>query len=293
MDTILIIGGSGFLGGYFVKKLEKKYKIVSTFHNNHPRYSKAIWERLNLRSPNEIRKLLFFIKPNTLIHCAAISDVDFCEMNQSIAKDVNFYSTEILSSESQKLGARFLFISTDQVFSGADPPYAEFDIPDPINFYGWTKRQAELSILQNCNSYVIIRTSILYGRPAISGSSFSEQIKHSLEFYKQIELFTDQIRTPIYAGNLVEAVIEISNSDFSGVINIAGSERITKYHMGLDLAELLHLNKDLIKPVKMSENKTIARRPIDVSLNTDLAKRLLKSKLLSYKKGILNAYLNN
>jgi dTDP-4-dehydrorhamnose reductase len=110
---------------------------------------------------------------------------------------------------------------------------------------------------------------------------------------KITKLSTDQFNTPIYAGNLAEAVLELTKTDFTGIIHLAGSERISRFQLGLLLAKQFRINKKLIQPVKISEVKSIGIRPVDVSLKIDLAQNLLKTEFLNCWEGIQSAYPQN
>lgn len=291
MEQVLITGGSGFLGGHLIKVMQNKYNVIATYFKNNPNYSRTFWRRLDLTLSEEIEQVFMEARPNIVIHNAAIADLDVCEGNPREAETVNLDATRIISDLCGTFNARLFYISTDQVFDGSGAPYKEDDRPNPINFYGWTKWQAELFISENNPRYVIVRAPIIYGPSALSGTSSSERVRKSLLAGRIVKLISNQIRTPIYAGNLAEAILELTEKKFTGIIHLAGSERISRYEFGVLLAEHLNLDRSLIKAIRQSDSELEAARPLNVSLNIRLAQSLLKTRFLNCREGIRNAYL--
>lgn len=289
MKTILITGGSGFLGGYLVKSAQKFFHVYATYFQHKPNYPTINWINLDLSDKNEIEKIIN-IKPEIIIHNAALTNADFCEDHQEQTKKININATAQLSKLSSKINARFLYISTDLVFDGDSPPYSENNQPNPLSFYGWSKWQGELVTAENNPNSVVVRPAIMFGPPAILGVSFSEWMRKTWENGKQTRLFSDQFRTTIFGGNLADAIIELAQTDFTGIFHLAGNERINRYDFGILLANQLNLDKNLLIPSKMSDVPLKGKRPADVSLDISLAKSLLKTKFWNCKDGIKMAY---
>jgi len=290
LKNILITGGSGFLGGYLVKAAQENFNVYATYWQNLPDFPEINWIKLDLSEFDKIQKVLEEINPDLIIHNAALTNVDFCEKNKEITKIVNIKASEELARVSKIINARIFYISTDLVFDGDDPPYSENAQPNPISFYGWSKWQAELVIVANNLNHVVIRPAIMYGPPAILGTSFSEWMRYSWINKKITNLFTDQCRTPIFAANLAEAVLELSQIDYRGIIHFAGSERINRFYFGNHLADQLSLTKNFIHATTMAEIRLPGKRPADVSLKIDKAQNILKTKFLDCREGIQNAY---
>ena len=291
MKNILITGGSGFLGGYLVKSAHTSFKVFTTYFQNKPEYANASWVELDLSNKAEIEKIIKEIKPEVIIHNAALTNADFCEDNKESTKIINIEASEQLSKLGNKYNSRLLYISTDLVFDGDSPPYSENAEPNPLSFYGWSKWHGELATSANNPNSVIVRPAIMYGPPAILGTSFSEWMRKTWVNGQETKLFTDQYRTTIFGGNLAGAVIELAKTDFTGILHLAGSERINRYDFGIHLADRLNLNKNLLIQSKMSDVPLKGKRPADVSLNITLAKKILKTKFLDCKGGIEKAYV--
>jgi dTDP-4-dehydrorhamnose reductase len=290
MNNILITGGSGFLGGYLVKSAQTSYKVFTTYFKNKPNYPNINWIKIDLSNKDEIEKIIKKIRPDVIIHNAALTNADFCEENKESTKIINIDASEQLSKLGNKYNSRILYISTDLVFDGGSPPYSENAGPNPLSFYGWSKWQGELATSTNNPNSVIVRPAIMYGPPAILGTSFSEWMRKTWENGKETKLFIDQYRTTIFGGNLADAVIELAKTDFTGILHLAGSERINRYDFGIHLANQLNSNKHLLIKSKMSDVPLKGKRPADVSLNINLARSFLKTKFFNCKEGIEKAY---
>lgn len=290
VEKILITGGSGFLGGYLVKSALSEYQVLSTYFSNRSDYPDVQWLHLDLGRSEKIKDLIMQNRPQIVIHNAAMTNVDACEKQIEQTKIINIQACETISAACKTIGARILYISSDLVFDGDSPPYSENDVPKPISTYGLSKWQGELAVAANNPNHVIIRAAIIYGPTVLSGTSFSEQLRICWEKGEVTNLFTDQIRTPIFGGNIADAIIELSKTDYVGVLNLAGPERITRYKFALYLVDLLEFDKDLLNPVGMNDVRLTVKRPSDVSLKNDLVKKILKTRLLGCREGIECAY---
>ncbi len=292
--TILVTGGSGFLGGYLVQQATRNgWSVVATYNQNRPDFPNVSWQQLDLLRHLKIKKLIFAVRPQIIIHTAALTNVDFCETHRSLTEQVNVQASVELAYASAQIGARFINVSTDLVFDGMRPPYSEEDPPNPVSHYGWSKWQGELAVAKSNPEAVIARTAIMYGPPAILGSSFSEWIRSSWIMRQPTRLFTDQYRTPIFAGDLASAILELAQSSFTGIVHLAGPERIDRYQFGIYLAKQLSVSTALLQPAALSQIALVGKRPADVSLRIDLATRLLKTKLHNCHRGIRLAYPGN
>ena len=205
--------------------------------------------------------------------------------NNSIwyAYNVNVRGTRNVVEIADKFNSKIIHISTDYIFSGRKGMYKENDKPNPINYYGRTKLEAEKSINKN---HAIIRTSI-YGWNIIKErNNFATFILEGLQNNKKLNIFEDQYNTPILANNLAEALKEMVDKNKNGIYNIGGSERQSKYEFALKLAEVFELDKSLINPVPIQDAEDGAQRPQDVSLDTSKATKELDVKLLNVRDGL-------
>jgi len=270
---ILVTGGTGLLG-YWVTKLfmERGFKVYATYHEKAPPDLGAEWVRLDLEDLNSIAKVVEDIKPNIVIHTAAYTDVDGCEVNREKAYRVNYLATAALAKAS-KDAELFIYISTDYVFDGSRGMYRESDVPAPINYYGLSKLLGEVAVTAILRSSAVVRVSGLYGYSPTGKKNFGVIAFEKLSRGEPVEAFIDQWLSPTYVKFLAVKLIKIVDARITGVIHIAG-ERLSRYEFATILAEILGVSKDLVKPKKLAEAKLVAPRPRDSSLDTSKAKEL-------------------
>lgn len=287
---ILITGASGFLGGYLLKFSPKEVIILAQYLK-HPIQSKL--NNVQLKKIDLTRfamnELLEF-KPEVIIHIAAISSIDFCQVNSESARMINLEATKKLVDLANKVEARFIFTSTDSIFDGKKGNYSEKDIPNPINVYAETKYKSEQFISENLANAVIVRPALFYGIALNENASFTQIMLEKLKAGKSVNTFTDQYRTPLPVSQLARAIWELVELDFCGPIHIGGSQRISRYDMGKILCERFNLPSDLVVPVTSSQANQAAIRPRDCSLDISLARSLLKTGFLDYDEGIEHAF---
>ena len=141
----LVTGSAGLLGSQVVKDLtEQKHEVYSCYNNSKPEHGIPI--QLDLTNTENIRDTINKIKPNNIIHLAAMTSVDQCETQQELATKINTTSTEILARQAAKQNAFFLYVSTDYVFDGITGMKKENDTPNPLGFYGKSKLAGELTL---------------------------------------------------------------------------------------------------------------------------------------------------
>lgn len=289
MTKILVTGASGLVGSQITRDLvTENFDVYSCYHIERPKF--GIETQLNLTKQENIADVLQSIKPDVVIHLAAITDVDLCQTQKELARLVNAKATEILAVEASKYNSFFVYLSTDYVFDGKDNMRSETDIPNPVNFYGRTKLDGEIALSKSTSSYSIIRTSTPFGLHT-KKKSFPLWVKENLESKKEIPVLVDQFTSPTFVPNLSKMLIEVAIRQLRGTIHLAGSTRISRYEFARIIADKLHLDSSLLKPTKISEMKWIAHRPQDSSLNISKAMQILDNKPQTIESSLGN-FLN-
>lgn len=275
MTKILVTGSAGLVGTQVIKTLvEKNFDVYSCYNVAKPEY--GILTHLDLTKKNMIINIMQDIKPEIVIHLAAITNVDLCETQRELASLINTNSTETLAQESAKQDSFFVYMSTDYVFDGKGMKN-EKDVPSPLNFYGKSKLDGEIILNKYANSYSIVRTSTPFGLHT-KKKSFPLWIKENLELKKEIPVLIDQFTSPTFVPNLSEMLIEVVTKRINGIIHLAGDTRLSRYEFAKIIADKLNLNDTLLKPTKISEMNWIARRPQDSSLDVSKANKILDNK---------------
>lgn len=290
MKKLFVTGGSGFVGGHVTEKARPNWDVSATYQSQPFNMESVQAIGLQMENVDSISYALRTVKPDVVIHCAAWSDLDRCEQNQGKAYQINVKATVTLAKMCAELNIRLIFTSSDMVFDGEKGNYTESDQTMPINVYGKMKLTAEKEIQSVCTNYVIARVALVYGKPIASGNSFSEKILAHLNKGEPVPLFIDQFRTPIWVQTLAQGLLELAESDFTGIIHLGGPERIDRYTFGLQLAEMTQHTFTLCQSIHMSEMPTIAPRPKDASLNIKLARKILSIPFMDCRQALAYDY---
>jgi len=286
---VLITGSNGLLG----------QKLAKTFSLNHqttgidlqtepfittPNFS---YQNINITEKDKLEELFASFKPDAVINAGAYTDVDGSENNRKKAWEVNVEGVKNLSRLCRENKAKLVQLSTDYIFDGKAGPYSEEDTPNPKGYYGITKLESEKVILDSKIDFLIVRTNVLYGKSLGETHNFVLWLIQKLKNREEVKIVTDQYSNPTLADNLAEAIKEATEKNISGVLNIAGGEKIlSRYEFALKIAEKFNLDQSLIKKVLTSELNLPAPRPLKGGLKIDKAKSLLKTELLDVEKGL-------
>jgi len=272
----LVTGSAGLVGSQIVKDLIKQNHIsYSCYHNQKPLQGIPI--PLDLSDENQIIETLQEIKPDRIIHLAAMTGVDLCESEKELATLINTKATEILAKQAAKQNVFFLYVSTDYVFNGINGMKKEDDPSNPLGFYGTSKLEGELVLNKLASSWCIARTSTPFGIHPTK-KSFPLWVKENLEAKKQIPVLIDQFTSPTYVPNLSKMLIEITTRQIIGTIHVSGATRISRYALAELVANKLHLDKNFLIPTKIDTMNWKAQRPKDSSLDVSLATELLNQQ---------------
>ena len=280
---ILITGASGMLGKYLANKLSSK-NIVFGIGKDKVNITSFTYKSFDLNNPS-YEKILSWSNPDIIIHCAAITDGNYCEENFSDAFSVNAFSTKKLIDAS-KSNVKFIYISTDAVFGGDCKSNSENDYVNPKNNYAKSKELSEFFLFNSEKNFLIIRTTIIgfsdYNK------SFLDWIVESSINNQDIKLFSDVIFNPITIWELSEEIqFLIENDKFERTIfHIAGSENITKYDFGLKLLKELKLNYKNVDQGSINDFKKRAKRAGDQTLSVSLYQKRFNKVLPNINKSL-------
>ena len=281
----MVTGASGLLGYKLVQlALQKNHKVYSLYKEHPIDLGAPI--KLDLTDQSEVFKAFSKLKPEAIIHTAAYTDVDGCEINKDLAWRVNAEATKHIVTASTSIGAHLTYVSTDYVFDGEKGLYSEKDRANPINYYGYTKLKGEDFVRQRSEEWCITRTSAIYGWGRTHKPNFATWLINSLNQRKEVKVITDQYVSPTLNTNLVEMLLEIAERRIIGLLHTAGAARVNRYKFALNLAEVFNLNRGLIKPARMNKMPWKAKRPKDSSLNVSKVSSILNMKPMKLKQGL-------
>ena len=229
-------------------------------------------------------------KIDAIILAAAYTAVDDAENNQDIAMAINGRAPGIIAQACHKRGLPLIHFSTDYVFNGkAVAPYEITETPDPINFYGVSKREGELNIQASKCQHTILRTSWLFDG---TGKNFLTTMLRLAETRPSLNIVSDQLGRPTYAGHLAQAGLSAArsliagNQESVGIFHVSNIGSIISW---ADFAEAIFCNESLavtVNPIPSSEYPTRATRPAFSALSTKKFESMFDYKLPSWQEGL-------
>jgi len=278
---IFIVGASGFVGGVMFDYLSREHETFGSFNSN-PVKGLIHLDMTNL---NAVRKILFSLKPDIIIHPAANPNVEYCEEHPEVTWPVNVEGSKNLIETARDIGAKFVFFSSDYVFDGTNGPYSEEDIPNPINEYGSQKLAVETLIKNSLDNYLIIRITVVYGWDPHSKNFVMGLIKN-LKNNNVMKVPSDQIGSPSYVKNIVQVVKELIESDKTGLYHVAGTDLMDRYTFAKNVAEIFDLDETLLMPVTTNLLGQKAKRPLNAGMKVDKVLKDVSIKLMSVREGL-------
>ncbi|EAZ80293.1 SDR family oxidoreductase [Algoriphagus machipongonensis] len=287
---LFITGVNGLLGQKLVAQLLEKdeFEVIGCGKGeSRLPFGGFKYVSLDITDEAKVQEVLSEIKPDILIHGAAMTNVDECELNQEAAYDANVNATSYLLQASEKLNTHFIFVSTDFIFSGEEGPLDEEAIAKPVNYYGETKLKAEQLVMNSTFKWAIARTVLVFGiAHDMSRSNIILWVKSSLESGKNIQVVDDQYRTPTLAEDLAAGCILIAEQGAEGVYNISGSDFMTPYEMAIMTADYFDLDKSLIAKVDSKIFTQPAKRPLKTGFIIEKARKELGYQPKTFRTAI-------
>jgi len=291
---ILITGSSGMLGRALCERLANRHEIFGIDLNEirDTRYEIRNFYKLDITDRDLIIQKIEEVAPDIIIHCAAYTDVDGCELNPEKAQELNVAATATIAEGCKLTSSYMIYISTDFVFDGKKKsPYTEKDKPNPINIYGKTKLEGENAVKDMLDKYLIIRTSWLFGK---GGKNFVDIILNRAKKEKELKVVNDQIGCPTYAIDLAEAIASVISSQLSVIrgrlLNITNSGSCSWYEFTKEIIDLASISGVDIMPISSEELGRPAKRPkMSVLDNTQF--RQISGRYLPPWRDALRRYL--
>lgn len=291
---VLITGANGFLGYYLVEQLLQKGHTVIATGKGECRLpfssERFIYAAMDFEDPYAVHDVFEKYHPEIVVHAGAMGKPDECETNQWQAFLVNVEGTITLLSNAEEYKSFFVFISTDFVFDGEKGMYTEEDELRPVNYYGITKVEAEEAVNEYEHGWSIVRTVLLYGKPATGRTNILTIVKEKLEKGEEYKVVDDQVRTPTYIGDLAAGIAAIIEKKANGVFHLSGKDVLTPYQMVIMAANYLGLNGSLIKRVTAADFTQPAKRPPKTGFVIDKARKELGYEPIAFEEGLKKTF---
>jgi len=260
---IAVTGASGMLGSALLKELSKTHKIFACSRNLSYSNKNIYWSQFDLINKTKLEDWICQSKPDILIYCAAIVNLELCETQKDLAKNIHFDSILKIIDIIKKTHMKLIYISSDGVFNGQKTgKYTELDDVDPLNVYAKTKILGEEAVL-GYDHGMVLRTNILGDKE----NSFSSWLIDSLKLEKELNLFSDVFFSPIHVSRLAKIINLIIERQRFGLYHCSSRESISKYSFGILLAKELHFSYQKIKSIQLSQINSNLIRPRNMALD--------------------------
>jgi dTDP-4-dehydrorhamnose reductase len=286
---ILVTGASGLLGLNFALQYCDSHEILGVANQHGLNEPPFELRRLDLSQPGVGARLVAETRPDLVLHCAALANLELAEQRPDLARRLNAEVPGELAAAARRSGAQMVHISTDCVFDGLKGGYAESDRPDPINTYARTKLDGEKAVAQ-ANPQAIIARVNFYGWSMAGTRSLGEFFVSNLQAGRKVMGFTDVIFCTLQVNVLGEVLMEMVKRRLGGLYHVVSSECLSKYEFGCRIARQFGLDAGQITPVSWAEAGLKAARSPDLSLRSDKLARALDEVLPAQAAGIALFY---
>jgi dTDP-4-dehydrorhamnose reductase len=289
---ILITGSNGLLGQKLVAALrsDAAVELIATSRgpDRTPMPLGGAYRPMDITVEAEVDAVFDAVRPEVVIHTAAMTNVDACELDPAACQLQNVTATAHLVQAARRHHSHFIHLSTDFIFDGLNGPYREEDAPAPLSVYGRSKLESERIVMNaGLAGWAIARTIIVYGvAPGLSRSNVVLWAKAALEKGEPIRVVDDQWRMPTLAEDLADGCIRIAKRRAHGVFHLCGPDGMTILELVGRVGRYFGLDTKVVSPVKSADLGQPARRPPRTGFLLDKARRELGYAPRSFEEGL-------
>jgi dTDP-4-dehydrorhamnose reductase len=288
MQRVLITGVSGFLGQHVARMLHVRHHVIGTYRKHAVTLPGCLTRPLDIEDATSVEGLCRDVHPDVVVHTAVQGDLDRCQRDPDEAYRVNVQGTVHVAQAAAAVGARLIYMSTDQVYDGTTGHYDETSPTLPLMVYGRTKLEGEQRAAAICRDMVILRLALMYGWGSATRPTFIDWLLARLQAGQEVPLWVDQYRTPLYVVQAAEAVDRLlDRPDVRGVFNLGGAERLDRLSFGRMFCQVFGLPTASLKAAEMATTITSTPRPADCSMDSAKISALLGLRLLTVEEGLL------
>jgi dTDP-4-dehydrorhamnose reductase len=284
--VIVVTGVSGLLGASFAHSAQTRGWDVLGLYGRHPiKVPGTRCVQVDLTEGDSARRLLEGHRAEWIVHCAAATDVDWCQEHPRDARFINAEVSGSLAAIARESGAGFVYVSTDSVFDGRAGRYPEDALPAPLNEYARSKLAGETAVRRELAQTLVVRTNF-YGWSAQPRMSLAEWVLSRLETGQRVPGFSDVVFTPMLTNDLSSVILDMMSLRLQGTYHVAGSELCSKYEFAIRLADVFSLDRRLVDATSVGGSSLRAPRPRDTSLNTGKVSRALGKTMPDLSSGM-------
>jgi len=289
MARILITGASGLLGINLAQETMSAHDITAV---DRGKLVNAPFKILNgdLLNPGILDSVLDSAQPEWLINCAALAELEACEDSPGIARRLNIDLPAQMAKACKLRGVSFVHISTDAVFDGEkDGFYTEEDIPNPLGVYAQSKLAGEKAVIAENSNAIVARVNF-FGWSLGGRRSLAEFFFHNLTNNKSMSGFTDIKFCPMLVNDTARILVKMLQRNLSGLYHVVGTQSMSKYQFGVEIARRFNLNVSEISPKSVLSSSLIARRAHNLCLSTHKLSTALGEPLPEFSTGLNEFY---
>ncbi len=286
---LLVTGTSGLLGLNLALEAGDKHRVTGA---SRTRLAGVPFELLvaDLLDPGTVEGLLARVRPDWVVHCAALTNLEACEADPDRARRLNVELPGSLAAACAQSGARLVHLSTDAVFDGSqERPYTEEDTPHPLSVYARTKLEGESAVLQADERAIVVRVNF-YGWSPNGKRSLGELFVDQLAAGRRFNGFTDVTICPTFVGDLAGLLLRMLERDLHGLYHAVGAQSMSKYAFGLAIARRFGLDERLVIPISVEEAGLTARRAHNLALDTHKLSTDLGGPVPAFSTGLDRFY---
>lgn len=287
MKRILITGASGLLGLNLALQASETTPVVGIVYSNKLVNVPFQVVQADLKDKREVLACIDDSKPDLIINCAALANLEACESDPQSAEILNASLPEWLAMVAKEKSIQLLHISTDAVFDGQKGNYSEEDLPHPLSVYAQTKFDGEKAVAQINPQALIVRVNF-YGFSLMGKRSLAEFFLYNLAAGTRVFGFSDVFFCPLLVQDLGVILLEMVKKNFSGLYHVVSPQALSKYDFGVRIAKLFGLNEELVESVSVSQGGLTARRSLNLTLKIDKLKRDLGLPIPDQQTGMRN-----
>ncbi|MBO1438356.1 SDR family oxidoreductase [Meiothermus sp. CFH 77666] len=267
---VFITGGTGYLGSALLRQRPgQPWVLGASYVSGAPALPGVEWVRLDIRDAKAVEATLARFRPAVVIHTA------YSKAGPEALEAITVQGSAHVAQACAKLGARLIHLSTDQVFDGERPPYAESALPNPITPYGRAKLEAERRVQAILPEATLVRTSLIWGLNPLDVTS--QMVLEIADGKRAGGLFVDEYRSFVFVEDLAQALWELVSLNFQGVLHLGGAEVLSRLEFGRLIAPL-H-GRDPARLPAQRRADFPEPRPANCALDSSLARSLLQTRL--------------
>lgn len=250
--TILVVGAGGRLGREFMDRLSSLDDLTGLTH-----------VQCDVADSLAVERAVLQLQPTVVINCAAQPSVDACEKDRDQAYRINVLGARNVAHAACKVAAKVVHISTDYVFDGTtDHAYAEWDVPNPINWYGRTKLMSEEAVRYANPDSLVLRIAYVYGA---HGDNPVTAVVRAAETRARLVLPDDQVMSPTSASEVVQQTMLLIQRGAVGIYHVTGKGETSRYEFARSVATILGLDAPIV-PAHAADIPDRVPRPLRTPL---------------------------